>query len=507
MSENTTEEKTIRIDKLLKTLLKRLWIMLLCAAIGGGGMYLYVVKKVPDTYTAFATFYVYNSNPNLINYQYTSTSDLNTATRLMETYMVVIRSNKVLDVIAERLNGEYSTQFIANSISLGSVSGTEVMRVNVTTTDPDLSMRICNAMADTAPAELLRVVNAGSVEVIDYATLPAGPDNKGAMKKALIGAFAGAALAAAVIFLFFLLDHRVHDESDLTDRYAVSVLGTIPDLTMRFPSDKITRARPRKSAKRKTQRYLLSETTSPAVVEAYRMLRGNLRFAMSKGKQQIIIVSSAVPGEGKTTVCSNLAVICAQDGRRILLIDADLRKPRQAVQLGVPNLACGLTTVLQGIDSFENAVQHNLKSGLDFLPAGAIPPNPSELLGSPAMEALLDRARFEYDTVIIDTAPVNVVGDALLLSGYGRALLFIVKQDFSDEKEIDQALHAIEFSGTELLGFVMTNMHIKSKHGSKHYAKYYRSYYSYEETPANDSHSRTRNTRGAKSDWKGMMGG
>ena len=177
----TRQTNQIDLVKLTLYILKRIWLVIICAAIGFAGMYWYTVSHQQDTYTAKATMYVYNGNPNLVNYQYTNVSDLNSAVQLLDTYMVVVRSNKVMDVVVERLIKDYpgiTPGFISGSLSMGSVSETGVLEVRCVTGDPKMSADICNAVVDVAPDEIIRVVSAGNIEVIDYATPPTRPDSR-----------------------------------------------------------------------------------------------------------------------------------------------------------------------------------------------------------------------------------------------------------------------------------------------------------------------------------------
>ncbi len=172
---------TIKIDllKLIRYMLIHILLPIILAAAGFAAMYFYTDRTTPYTYTASGTMYVYNSNPNTLNYQYTSTTDLNSAVQLIDTYMIVVKSNKVMDVVAERLAQDYSgiqPGYIAATLSMNSVSETGVVRVSSVTFDPQLSADIVNAVLDVAPAEIIRVVSAGSVEVIDYAFPPVGSD-------------------------------------------------------------------------------------------------------------------------------------------------------------------------------------------------------------------------------------------------------------------------------------------------------------------------------------------
>ena len=225
-------DKSQRIDikKLFFFVLKRVWIVIVCAGIGFACMYCYTRYYQKDTYTAYATMYVLNGNPNLVNYQYANMADLNTAVQLLDTYMVVVRSSKVMTVVAERLQAKYpgiNTGYISSTLSMGSVGETGVLQINCKTGNPQLSTDICNAVVDVAPAEIIRVVNAGSIEVIDYAEAPYGPDYRDPMKKGMLGALAGATLAGAALVLLFLLNHKVTEAEELTEAYTPPVLSSV----------------------------------------------------------------------------------------------------------------------------------------------------------------------------------------------------------------------------------------------------------------------------------------
>ena len=181
---------TIQIDliKLIKYILRHILLPIIFAVIGFGILYYQTAYRMPNTYTASGTMYVYNANPNTLNYQYTNTNDLNSAVQLIDTYMIVVKSNKVMDVVAERMSKDYpgiKPEFIASTISMASVSETGVVRVSSVTSEPKLSQDICNAVLDAAPEEIIRVVSAGSVEVIDYAEEPTRPDPRNAQNRGL----------------------------------------------------------------------------------------------------------------------------------------------------------------------------------------------------------------------------------------------------------------------------------------------------------------------------------
>lgn len=494
----TNEKKAIErneldMAKLFKAFAKRIWLIALCAIIGGGAMAGYVITVTPDTYTASAMMYVYTNNPNQVNYQYTDQTTLNTATRLMETYMVVIKSNKVMDAVSAKLNYVYTPQFIASSLRLGSVSGTEVMHLSATTTDPQLSMDICNAVAEFAPAEILRVVNAGLVEVIDYATLPIRPDDKYLTQKALIGAVTAAVTACLLITLLHIRDRRVRADTDLSEIFGLPLLVSLPKPgRMQYKPKKAQQAKRKPKVvpptadveamltampvQRNMQRFVITENSPPNIVEIHKMFRTTVNSIMEKEPINALVVASAVPSEGKSIVSANLAIVAAQEKQRVLLIDADMRKPMQYKLFGLKTINRGLSDVLLGIRNFEQSVRRNVRPGLDLLPAGKAPTNPVELLSSPAMRTLMVRLRAEYDWVIIDTPPMDVVADSLVLANQVAGTLMVVRRNVSNLEEINIALHAADRMNMRIFGFVLTDARGKQVGRYRKRTRYYSDY-------------------------------
>lgn len=455
---------SIKIDlgRLIKYVLKRIWLPILLAVILAGGMFYRSAYMTQDTYTASATMYVYNANPNLVNYQYINSSDLNTAVQLMDTYMAVIRSNKVMDAVCERLdNPEILPAQVASTLSMGSVSGTGLLRISSTTRDPQLSMDICNAVASIAPSEIIRVVGAGSMEVVDYAELPMGPNGRGTLRNMTLGLLAGGVLGCGILVLLFLLNQRVADSRDLTDRYTLPMLGIIP----------------RQSRSEGFVDRPISKMSPASLLVAYGKLRMNLNFTM-KNKHKLLLVSSSVPGEGKSTVAANVAVSFAMDNKRVLLVDGDMRKPRQHQMFALNQSNTGLSDMLIGESSVKQVTVREIVPNLDLIPAGAVPPNPAELLNSSEMRKFLKNAEENYDYVVLDTPPINVVSDPLVLSDENAGLLFVTRAGYSDHREIRKALVAAEFTNIPVLGMVMTCANERAEDGyyRRGYKRYYNAY-------------------------------
>lgn len=190
-----------------------------------------------------------------------------------------------------------------------------------------------------------------------------------------------------------------------------------------------------------------------AVVEAYKTIRTNLVYAMSQSDKHSFVVSSSNQGEGKSTTSVNIAIAFSQLGSRVLLIDADLRMPTIYKKMKLSNSE-GLTTILAGLGTFEEAV-HKINSNLDVLTSGPIPPNPSELLSSQNMDHFLEKVNGIYDYIIIDTPPVNIVSDAVVLAPKTAGAVIVVHGKTTTHEQLDRAVGALKFAESRLLGVVI----------------------------------------------------
>lgn len=461
---------SIDLVKLAIYILKRCWLPILCAAIGFSVMY-YRASQTPDTYTASGTMFVTNSNPNLVNYGYTSTSDISSAVQLVNIYSEVVKSETVMqrvleyaiepagengnkdDILLSQKYSGISTDYIRSVIAMNSIHETPMVQVSCTTTDPYLSADICNSVLQVAPAAIKDVVTAGEAKAQDFATVPMFANGRSDVKKGLIGAFAGIIVACAILMLFFLMNRTVEKPGELIDNYTPPILSYI------------RRAR---GSEKDAGAYLLNEKSEMDLVEGYAKLRMNLLYAMSEKMHRTVLVTSAISGEGKSTIAANLAVSLAMSGKRILLMDADMRRACQSEIFYYEPNSQGLADILTGSTTAKEAVLSSVWENLDILPAGSVPTNPCELLESPAMQKLLQEMEEQYDLVLMDVPPINIVSDPLALSSQVAGALFVVRQQFSDHREIRRALVSAEMTGMEVLGFVFYG---EKLHQGRYYSK------------------------------------
>ncbi|MFC4775854.1 CpsD/CapB family tyrosine-protein kinase [Paenibacillus sp. GCM10023252] len=196
------------------------------------------------------------------------------------------------------------------------------------------------------------------------------------------------------------------------------------------------------------------------ISEAYRTLRTNLQYAQTEAPLQLLMVTSANSKEGKTTTLMNLAVTYAQSELKVLLVDADMRKPTAHHTFGLSNRT-GLSHLLSGQASFGDTVQHSRIHGLDVVTSGPIPPNPSELLGSSRMDSLLTSLRQKYDMVLIDTPPVLAVSDAQVVSVRCDGVLLVVNARSAKRQQAVKARNALEFVNARIVGVALNQTSLR----------------------------------------------
>ena len=191
--------------------------------------------------------------------------------------------------------------------------------------------------------------------------------------------------------------------------------------------------------------------------EAYKALRTNFNFAVHNGQDRKILITSAIPNEGKSSVAINLALSLVQSGKRVLLVDADLRNPSLHRYLNVKRDAeRGLSVALMGNVTMEDSIIETVL-GMDVIPGGPIPPNPAELVGSKTMGELLDAALENYDYVICDAPPVGLVTDAAALSALCDGVLFVVRQKETKKNMVYSAVHRLKSVDAKILGVILNH--------------------------------------------------
>ncbi|HEX2031192.1 MAG TPA: polysaccharide biosynthesis tyrosine autokinase, partial [Actinomycetota bacterium] len=304
--------------------------------------------------------------------------------------------------------------------------------------------------------------------ILEPATLPSAPTSPNHMRTGAAAAVVGLFLGIAVAFMRERLDDRLRGRMDLERFLGAPVLAIVPHLS---------------SWRRRTDTPLVTATEPRSgVSEAYRTLRTSLLFAAGQRGAKTLLITSAHAGEGKTATAANLGVSLAQAGKRVILLSADLRKPRLHRFFDGRVEEMGLTSILSGEIKPWEGVADVGHENLRLVPSGPVPGNPAELLGSDAMGQLLAQFREIADLVIIDSAPVLVVADALAVAPFVDAVLFVADAERTKRGAVVHAREQLEQVDAPVIGAVLNNFDpTKGRKASYYYYGYYYSHYQYDE--------------------------
>ena len=210
--------------------------------------------------------------------------------------------------------------------------------------------------------------------------------------------------------------------------------------------------------RKSSEKRIINPQTSFEIIEAYKATRTNIMFSLNSEKGcKKVVITSPTSGEGKTTTCINLACTFAETGAKVLIIDSDLRAPRLHKYLKLLNDK-GLSNVLAGFNEVEDCIIKTERENLDCLTSGPIPPNPVELVSADGMRDLMDNLSQKYDYIFIDTPPLNIVTEALILSKYATGVMLVTRQKYTMYKMVERAINSLKFANARIIGFVMNDV-------------------------------------------------
>ncbi len=481
-------------------------VVLACLVIGGVGAFL-VSRTMPNTYEASATLIVGQSLTGV-----SPTADqILVAQRLSSTYATVATTRPNLEAVIAKLKLADSPDDLAKQVTAEAALDSTLLTITARASDPSRAAAIANAVAaqliavspaiqglqtdaqqaiaaqvtatqeqlstaerelaalyalpSPGPADTARIDTLESrlatlrstyasllayssgfasniLSLIEPADAPSAPVSPRTLLNVLLGGFLGLLVAGMILFARDHLDESIKTPEQAEAQLGLPVLGVVR---------RMTAERGRSEAPRLVALLYPRSASS----EAYRMLRANVEFSGVDEPIRTLLVTSAVPGEGKTVTASNLAVVFAQAGRRVLLVDADFRRPGVHNMFSLPN-GTGLTTLLRSDDPRQvAALQATQQDGLTVLPTGPLPANPAELLGSRRMATIIDRLKAGYDLVIIDSPPVQTVADAAILSAAADATLIVVGAGRTRRGAEALGRESLERAGARMIGVVL----------------------------------------------------
>lgn len=446
------------LEKILWIIKSKLKYMILaglvCAMLGSAFAYF----NQSSLYQARISFYVY-SNPEYVTDTGVnlSTNEISSAKSLLDSYMQILKSTTFLNKVIDALDLEqygYTATYLKSHIGASAVSNTTVFYVNVLDENPILAMEIANTIGELAPSEIIRIVKSGGIQVLDEAVLPTTPYSATSVfKYALLGGAAGFIIVAFIAMLKGLLDTTVRRKYEIEDMFTIPIIGTVPLVI---------------SQKNQKPDVILREESPFVIKEAYNDIRANLLYTARGQKCPVYAITSADMNEGKSLNSLNIAISYAQIGKKVLLIDADMRRSKFKKILGIDNVKTGLSEYLAGINQKLDIIKQ--QDNLDIVTSGGFPPNPSELLTSSRWEEFINKYKESYDVIFVDLPPLGIVSDALALVDIATAYILVVREKvtkFEREKMIVQKLEPLN---ANICGFVYNGISMKSPdYNYRHY--------------------------------------
>lgn len=458
MSNETRTGQTNQIGDLVRILRSR-WISILALTLLGIVSAVVLTLMTTPMYQATTRLFVSTTVG-------ASASDLYQGNRLSQervlSYTELLEGMTLAQRTIDKLNLSISADKLQRKVKANAKLDTVLITVKVTDESPVRARDIANALSDEF-VELVRELEtptAGAapdarVVVEQRAAVPAEPLTPRPAQNLAFGLILGVIAGIGVALLRDSLDNTVKDQATLEQLTATGMVGSIP-------TDKTRASEPAVSF----------GSENSAIAESFRKLRTNLHFLAVDNPPRMIVVTSSVPSEGKTTTAINIALALAESENSVLLVDGDMRRPAVSSYLDVVG-SVGLSTVLSGSATTSEALQETRYQRLSVLAAGTTPPNPSELLGSLAAKSLLQELREQFDYVIIDTPPLMAVTDAAVLSVTADGALMMVRFGHTKREQVAQSVRMLKDVGASLLGTVMTMTPVRGRGAYSYQYDYY----------------------------------
>lgn len=452
--ETDAAEDTIDVMEILRALRKRWYWIILAAIVFGAALGAYGKLIVKDSFQSEASMCIIDSNKEV------SMSDVQLGSALTGDYEGIIKSRVVLNKVIENLKLELTYKQLYNMVSVENPDSTRILKIHVTSQNARMSVDIANEILKVSVDEIPHVLGSSTPTILDQAdSLFVENLRRSATSYALIGILGGIVIACVVIAVLVITNTSIKNEEDIQKCSGLSVLGAIPDY---------------KGGKKKKTNIVWPEELPFSAAEAIYQLRTAILYSSKDVK--MIAVTSAFENQGKSFISFHLAYSLAQVGKKVLLVDTDMRKSVLQRRMGLDGVKLGLSEYLSGNAEAGQVIYDVGIPNMHVLFSGKLVTNASALLSAKWLQTLCDEVKDSYDYIIFDTPPVGVVGDAAIVSSICDGTLVIVESGVTKKKTLNQVKAELDKVNANILGVVQNMVGSKkdsSYYGGGHYGYYY----------------------------------
>ncbi|TYQ15981.1 UNVERIFIED_CONTAM: capsular exopolysaccharide synthesis family protein [Acetivibrio alkalicellulosi] len=467
MERNDFEEIDLREISFL--LLRKWYIIIGCFILATVSAYLVTNYYLKPIYRSESTLFLGKESGNIGGL---SIGDIQLNNQLIADYRELLKSRTVAERVGEELG--VSPAKLLRNVDVRTVKDSRIFKISYEDYNPQLAMDVVNELANEIQELAAEIIEVKNVMVIDTASTPTSPIKPSKRMNVAVAGVLGLMLGVGLILLLEFIDHTFKKPDEIEKQLGLNVIGTIP----KFSGGKRgkNKSKNRKELEKEYLKNLISKNDpKAAATEAFRELRTNLHYMNIDKEIKTIVFTSPSMGDGKSVTAANLAVTLAKAGKKVLIVDADLRKPKVHHYFGVKNNV-GLTNILtDSKDSIKNkAIENTDISNLDIITSGPVPPNPYEMLSSNKMHTFIDHVKTEYDVIIFDTPPVGQVTDAAILAGITDGTVLVIASASTRIDMARRACKALEGVSANIVGAVLTKIDFRktSYYGYNYSYKY-----------------------------------
>lgn len=447
MGENNTgsinEQQLIgRIVPMIQDVLKR-WLLIVSAAlIAAMGAFVITDMRYQPVYSTTVTFVASAGGTSTTTY-----SNLNAANSLASVFTQVLNSSLLKQKVLE----EVGIDHFDGTIQARAISETNLLTMTVSGSDPRTVFQVSKAIIEYHHIVSDEILGANILEVLQQPHVPTAPTNQSSMKRTVFrAAVAAAVLAVAALAAMSYMSDKVRSRAEADSKLSCRVLGELQhERKYKTLSDMLHR--------RKKSILISDPITSFSYVESMGKISTRVDKRRHRG-ERVILVTSLLENEGKSTVAVNLALSMVKKGKRVLLIDCDLRKPACHLILNQSNKGTGVNELLYGQASLEECMLR-LRNGLCLIPGKKSLRTASNLMNTPAMSEMLKNAAEKFDFVIVDTPPMSLAPDAECICEFADAALMVIRQNEADAAELEDAIGVLDRSNAHLIGCILNNVY------------------------------------------------